>query len=472
MKKIISFIITAALTAGNLMIFNSAAADTDDTRLIYDGLEYTVISDSLLELSGCTDKTVTIVTIPAEIDGRAVTALASVFFDCPELTKINVDDESLYLEDIDGVLFEKESRILLDYPRGLSGAYTIPEGTRVIAESAFENATSLTSVTVPDSLGLTGAFAFKDCISLTGFVNAIPLSRGDSISGCTALESLTLAELSEQTTLVNLKLDGCSALESVTIPDSYILGGGFALRDCPVISEIRLPESSELKSIIIDNCDSLSSVSLPKTYGNDIIFVNIANCPGIYALDLTSETSSTVTIENLSSLKRLKLNGENWLKYNISDCESLESIAGYAALSSGSIDFDTCPSFSDIYYYDEDILASFNIQYAALLAKNDIIVHCMRSNIALQEYLERSNISFVFIDDEVMYGDANCDGEVNLADAVLIMQYLSNPNKYGPGGSAAAHITFQGIKNGDVEGNGNGITLGDALAIQEILLKN
>ena len=66
-------------------------------------------------------------------------------------------------------------------------------------------------------------------------------------------------------------------------------------------------------------------------------------------------------------------------------------------------------------------------------------------------------------------GDANLDNTVDLSDAVLIMQALSNPDKYGLEGSDKSHITKQGSKNGDVEGN-NGITANDALTIQKYLL--
>ncbi|MBP5433542.1 leucine-rich repeat protein [Ruminococcus sp.] len=67
-------------------------------------------------------------------------------------------------------------------------------------------------------------------------------------------------------------------------------------------------------------------------------------------------------------------------------------------------------------------------------------------------------------------GDANCDGTIDLADAVIIMQALANPDKYGLNGTAEKHITLQGITNGDVDKSVTGITSNDALRIQEYLL--
>ena len=63
---------------------------------------------------------------------------------------------------------------------------------------------------------------------------------------------------------------------------------------------------------------------------------------------------------------------------------------------------------------------------------------------------------------DVVYGDANCDGTVELADAILIMQTLANPNKYT--------ITEQGKTNADVDTSTVGLTSNDALRIQEFLL--
>ena len=69
-----------------------------------------------------------------------------------------------------------------------------------------------------------------------------------------------------------------------------------------------------------------------------------------------------------------------------------------------------------------------------------------------------------------LYGDANCDGTVDMADAVLIMQYIVNPNRYGQNGTDEKHITVQGLANADVNEKGNGVTSGDARAVQSYLL--
>ena len=58
-------------------------------------------------------------------------------------------------------------------------------------------------------------------------------------------------------------------------------------------------------------------------------------------------------------------------------------------------------------------------------------------------------------------GDTNNDGETNMADAVLIMQSIGNPDKY--------KLSEQGKFNADVDG-AFGVTNKDALRIQQYKL--
>lgn len=82
-----------------------------------------------------------------------------------------------------------------------------------------------------------------------------------------------------------------------------------------------------------------------------------------------------------------------------------------------------------------------------------------------EQYAKENNIKFESIDVissvSDIKGDANCDKTVDMSDAVLIMQSLSNPSKY--------KLTEQGRENADFDGDG--VTNGDALTIQKKLLK-
>ena len=79
-------------------------------------------------------------------------------------------------------------------------------------------------------------------------------------------------------------------------------------------------------------------------------------------------------------------------------------------------------------------------------------------------YAAESSLSVTLV------GDSNNDGQVDLSDAVMIMQALANPNKYGIGGTDEHAITNQGWVNADCNGKNDGVSTEDALAIQMYLL--
>ncbi|MDE6520544.1 MAG: beta-mannosidase, partial [Ruminococcus sp.] len=60
--------------------------------------------------------------------------------------------------------------------------------------------------------------------------------------------------------------------------------------------------------------------------------------------------------------------------------------------------------------------------------------------------------------ESTLLGDANCDNELNIADATAIIQHLGNKDKYG--------LSEQGLINADCCNVGDGVTGLDALAIQ------
>ena len=61
---------------------------------------------------------------------------------------------------------------------------------------------------------------------------------------------------------------------------------------------------------------------------------------------------------------------------------------------------------------------------------------------------------------KTVWGDANLDTKVTVADAVAILQAIANKDKYA--------LKPQGAKNADVYANGDGITPKDALMIQMV----
>lgn len=72
-----------------------------------------------------------------------------------------------------------------------------------------------------------------------------------------------------------------------------------------------------------------------------------------------------------------------------------------------------------------------------------------------------TSTSTVSSNSEVVIGDANCDGTLNISDAVITMQSLANSDEYS--------LSEQGMSNVDVINTGDGVTNIDALAIQMVI---
>ena len=132
-----------------------------------------------------------------------------------------------------------------------------------IGNFAFDGCTSLTSITIPDSVTSIGEYAFSDCYSLTSIT--IP----DSV---TSIGWATFRD--------------CTSLTSVNIPDSVISIGNSAFEDCTSLTSVTIGNSvSSIGSWAFEWCKSLTSVYCKATtppMGGDYMFSNNASGRKIY----------------------------------------------------------------------------------------------------------------------------------------------------------------------------------------------
>ena len=116
------------------------------------GLTSVTIPDSVTRVArnaiwGCNKiETVTIGRALCFADFTTATDLVS-------LRAIFVSDENNSLKSVDGVLYNKEGSRLLRYPPAKEGEdFAVPEGVRVISNSAFIECQNLRSVSIPDGV--------------------------------------------------------------------------------------------------------------------------------------------------------------------------------------------------------------------------------------------------------------------------------------------------------------------------------
>lgn len=91
-----------------------------------------------------------------------------------KLQKIKVAKSNPYLESIDGILYDKQQKRLLLYPRGrISTTYRVPKGTKSMSDSAFRLCNRLQTVIISDKkLKLHYKRLFEDCKHVTLYVKS------------------------------------------------------------------------------------------------------------------------------------------------------------------------------------------------------------------------------------------------------------------------------------------------------------
>lgn len=115
--------------------------------------------------------------------------------------------------------------------------YKLSDETQ-IPDSALAGCTSLTSVTIPDSVTSIGDSAFNSCSSLTS------INIPDSV-----------------TEIRGAAFEYCISLKSVTIGNGVTSIGWSAFSDCPLLTNVTIPDSvTTIANRAFYNCTALKSV--------------------------------------------------------------------------------------------------------------------------------------------------------------------------------------------------------------------
>ncbi len=106
---------------------------------------------------------------------------ARAFTDCPDMESIQVAPGNPAYSSNDGVLFNQDETVLLQFPGGRGGLYVIPSTVTQIATFSFALNPSLTEVVVPSSVQTLENLAFYFCRALRGvYFGGEPPALGSS----------------------------------------------------------------------------------------------------------------------------------------------------------------------------------------------------------------------------------------------------------------------------------------------------
>lgn len=235
--------------------------------------------------SGCTH--LEEITIPKSVTYIGENALSN----CPNLKTIKVDSANPAYGSVDGVLFAGGGSILVRYPPGKAGGFTIPPSVTTIGIAAFSGCTRLNSATIPNSVISIQEGAFYNCSSLTNIFipNSVNSIGGTVFSGCTNLNSVTI---SSGIAVIGLyTFSGCTSLTNVVIPNSVTYIGGGAFSGCTGLNSVTIPNSvTRIGGSAFSGCTSLKSIVIP----NGVTTINnsaFSDCFGLKTLTIPSSVT-------------------------------------------------------------------------------------------------------------------------------------------------------------------------------------
>ena len=145
---------------------------------------------------------------------------------CNSLTSITVNEENTSYCSIDGNLYSKDRKNLIQYANGKEDShFVIPDSVTSIGNEAFRGCNNLTSVTIGNSVTSIDNMAFAYCENLTSIT--IPDSVTTvSFSAFGFCKNLTIAKLGRGITKIGdgayAVFSGCTALELIKAPTGLI----------------------------------------------------------------------------------------------------------------------------------------------------------------------------------------------------------------------------------------------------------
>ncbi|MDD6840754.1 MAG: leucine-rich repeat protein [Spirochaetales bacterium] len=177
------------------------------------------------------------ITIPASVEVIGLNA----FYCCTSMNEIFVSPKNEIYTSIDGVLFSKDMKTLINYPQGKSGSeYKVPDSVTSLEAYSFFNCDSLERVFIPDSVTQIGDCAFYECSNLT----EIPIPKTIKSIG-------------------NGVFENCEKLTSIIIPDTVTSIEERAFYCCSEMTSIFIPASvSSIGNNAFGNCDKLKKITV------------------------------------------------------------------------------------------------------------------------------------------------------------------------------------------------------------------
>ena len=304
-----------------------ASADT----YTYGTFDYIVLDDGTVEISRYRGNA-NVVDIPASINGRRVTSIGNNAFNhYTSLTNVTIPDSVTSIGDY-----------TFHYCTGLT-SITIPDSVTRIGKGVFYDCRNLTRITISNSVTWIGEEAFYGCNRLTSITipNSVTSIGEKAFFWCLALTAIYVAEANEYYSSLDGVLFNKDKTELICYPpskvdDSYNIPnsvksiGNSAFEDCKKLTNIKIPDSvTSIGDSAFNHCTNLSRITIPDsvTCISDYAFFD---CSGLKSITFPDSVTSIGyrAFHHCASLTSITIPDSvtSIGDSAFSDCESLTSI--------------------------------------------------------------------------------------------------------------------------------------------------
>jgi len=292
----------------------------------------------------------------------------------------------------------------------------IPDMVTTINDQAFLGCFSLTSLRLGASLKTIAEMAFKGCNTIQSLLvpSSVSSISQNAFQGCTSLASITVAEDNQVydsredcnaivTSSTNTILLGCY---NTTFPSSVVAIGASAFYGCSRLQNINVPEGiTSIGTSAFSSCKNLITAVLPTT------LTTLGNS----AFDGCSSLTDVHISEGLTTIEPSAFYGCRSLTH-ITIPSTVTAIKSYAfyectSLVEVTVGFSTPMSISS---------TTFSNRKKATLY---VPIGCVDAFKNANYWKEFNNIY-----EQLIPGDVNHDGSVNVLDVTLVIDYILDKN--------------------------------------------